>query len=56
MTGVFTGPVTCHAMTGPVTGQSPRRSFSEESRDTLPRVLASILASTRTSADPTTTG
>ncbi|KAH3859528.1 hypothetical protein DPMN_102345 [Dreissena polymorpha] len=38
------------------THRSPRRSFSEESSDTLPHVSASILASTHTSAVPTTTG
>ncbi|KAH3891490.1 hypothetical protein DPMN_015594 [Dreissena polymorpha] len=37
------------------TPRSPSRSFSEESIDTLPRVSASILASTHTSAVPTTT-
>jgi len=38
------------------TPRSPRRSLSEESRDTLPRVSASILASTHTSAVPNITG
>ncbi|KAH3708232.1 hypothetical protein DPMN_067676 [Dreissena polymorpha] len=37
------------------TPRSPSRSFSEESIDTLPRVSASICASTHTSAVPTTT-
>ncbi|KAH3886090.1 hypothetical protein DPMN_010091 [Dreissena polymorpha] len=37
------------------TPRSPSRSFSEESIDTLPRVSASILPSTHTSAVPTTT-
>ncbi|KAH3829819.1 hypothetical protein DPMN_103048 [Dreissena polymorpha] len=35
--------------------RTPSRSFSEESIDTLPRVSASMLASTHTSAVPTTT-
>ncbi|KAH3773730.1 hypothetical protein DPMN_175098 [Dreissena polymorpha] len=44
------------AIRRPRSPRSPRRSFFEESRYSFPRVSASILASTHTSAVPTTTG